>query len=32
MQFRPNPLLYGASRSFLSSFKLVITLCDTEIP
>ena len=28
MKFKPNPLLYGANRSFLSSFKLVITLCD----
>lgn len=28
MNFRPNPLLYGAHEGFLSSFKLVITMCD----
>lgn len=29
MEFRPNPLLYGAHEGFLSSFKLVVTLRDT---
>ena len=28
MNFRPNPLLYGAHEGFLSSFKLVITMRD----
>ena len=28
MNFRPNPLLYGAHEDFLSSFKLVITMRD----
>ena len=28
MNFRPNPLLYGAHEGFLSSFKLVVTMCD----
>ena len=28
MNFRPNPLLYGAYEDFLSSFKLVVTMCD----
>ena len=28
MNFRPNPLLYGAHEDFLSSFKLVVTMCD----
>ena len=28
MKFKPNPLLYGASRDFYSSFKLVITMCE----
>ena len=29
MKFKPNPLLYGANEDFYSSFKLVITLCDS---
>ncbi len=29
MNFRPNPLLYGAHEGFLSSFKLVVTMRDT---
>ena len=28
MTFRPNPLLYGASENFFSSFKLVVTMRD----
>ena len=28
MNFRPNPLLYGAHENFLSSFKLVVTMRD----
>jgi hypothetical protein len=28
MNFRPNPLLYGAHEDFFSSFKLVATMCD----
>lgn len=28
MNFRPNPLLYGAHEDFLSSFKLVVTMRD----
>lgn len=28
MDFRPNPLLYGAHEDFLSSFKLVVTMRD----
>lgn len=28
MNFRPNPLLYGAHEGFLSSFKLVVTMRD----
>lgn len=28
MDFRPNPLLYGANEDFLSSFKMVVTLRD----
>ena len=28
MNYRPNPLLYGAHEDFLSSFKLVVTMCD----
>ena len=28
MNFRPNPLLYGAHEDFFSSFKLVVTMCD----
>ena len=28
MIYRPNPLLYGAHEDFLSSFKLVVTMCD----
>ena len=28
MNFKPNPLLYGATEDFYSSFKLAITLCD----
>ncbi len=28
MDFRPNPLLYGAHDGFFSSFKLVVTMCD----
>ncbi|MBR5528428.1 MAG: hypothetical protein IKV97_05430 [Clostridia bacterium] len=28
MNFRPNPLLYGAHEDFLSSFKLVISMRD----
>lgn len=28
MNFRPNPLLYGAHEGFFSSFKLVVTMCD----
>ncbi len=28
MNFRPNPLLYGANEDFLSTFKLVVTLRD----
>ena len=28
MEFRPNPLLYGAHEDFLSSFKLVVTMRD----
>ncbi len=28
MNFRPNPLLYGANEDFLSSFKLVVTMSD----
>ena len=29
MKFKPNPLLYGASKDFYSSFKLVITMCES---
>ena len=29
MNFRPNPLLYGAHEDFFSSFKLVVTMRDT---
>ena len=29
MNFKPNPLLYGVSADFYSSFKLVITMSDT---
>ena len=29
MNFRPNPLLYGANEDFYSSFKLAITMRDT---
>ena len=28
MKFKPNPLLYGATENFYSSFKLVITMRD----
>ena len=28
MKFKPNPLLYGATENFYSSFKLTITMCD----
>ena len=28
MNFKPNPLLYGACEDFLSSFKLVVTMRD----
>lgn len=28
MNFKPNPLLYGACEDFLSSFKLVVTMCE----
>ena len=28
MNYRPNPLLYGAHEDFLSSFKLVVTMRD----
>ena len=28
MEFRPNPLLYGAHEDFFSAFKLTITMCD----
>ena len=28
MNFKPNPLLYGANEDFYSSFKLAITMCD----
>lgn len=28
MEFRPNPLLYGASGDFYSTFKLVVTMKD----
>ena len=28
MDFRPNPLLYGANEDFLSSFKLAVTMCS----
>ena len=29
MKFKPNPLLYGATEDFYSSFKLTVTMCDT---
>ena len=29
MNFKPNPLLYGATENFYSSFKLAITMRDT---
>ena len=29
MRFKPNPLLYAATRDFYSSFKLTITMSDT---
>ena len=29
MKFKPNPLLYAATRDFYSSFKLIITMSDT---
>jgi hypothetical protein len=28
MNFRPNPLLYGANEGFFSAFKLVVTMRD----
>ena len=28
MKFKPNPLLYGASVDFYSSFKLSVTMRD----
>ena len=32
MKIKPNPLLYGATEDFYSSFKLAITLCDPIDP
>lgn len=29
MKFKPNPLLYGASEDFFSSFKLAVIMSDT---
>ena len=29
MNFKPNPLLYGANKDFYSSFKLAVTMRDT---